>query len=92
VAEIIQNEMRGVVSSLTQNDLDRVVAKAGTGAAISSERPSGRMQRLGSMIITGSEHISLEEELAHIESLTIKKLAEVAEEFPWVPVLTATTS
>ncbi len=92
VAEIMRNEMEGVVSSLTKGDLDRVVAKAGTGAAIGAERPSGRMQRLGSMVITSNEYISLEEELKHIESLTIKNLAEVAEEFPWTPLLTATTT
>ncbi len=91
VAEIMRNEMEGVVASLTDVDLDRVVAKAGTGAAIGAERPSGRMQRLGSMVITCSEYISLEEELKHIESLTVKKLAEVAEAFPWTPLLTATT-
>jgi predicted Zn-dependent peptidase len=92
VAEIMRNEMDGVVSSLTKDDLDRVVAKAGTGAAIGAERPSGRMQRLGSMVITSNEYISLEEELKHIESLTIKNLNEVAEEFPWEPLLTATTT
>ena len=92
VAEIMRKEMEGVVSSLTKDDLDRVVAKAGTGAAIGAERPSGRMQRLGSMVITSNEYISLEEELKHIESLTIKKLAEVAAEFPWTPLLTATTT
>lgn len=92
VAEIMRNEMGRVVSSLTKDDLDRVVAKAGTGAAIGAERPSGRMQRLGGMIITSNVYISLEEELKHIESLTIKKLAEVAEEFPWTPLLTATTT
>ena len=88
----MRNEMECVVSSLTKDDLDRVVAKAGTGAAIGAERPSGRMQRLGSMLITSNEYTSLEEELKHIESLTIKKLAEVAEEFPWTPLLTATTT
>ena len=92
VAEIMRKEMEGVVSSLTKDDLDRVVAKAGTGAAIGAERPSGRMQRLGSMLITSNEYTSLEEELKHIESLTIKKLAEVAAEFPWTPLLTATTT
>lgn len=92
VAEIMRNEMAGVLSSLTEDDLARVVAKAGTGAAIGSERPAGRMQRLGSMMTTSSTYISLDEELSHIESLTIKDLVEVADEFPWTPLLTATTT
>lgn len=92
VAEIMKKEMSGVLSTLTEDDLARVVAKAGTGAAIGSERPAGRMQRLGGIVTTSGDYISLEEELACIESLTIKDLLEVAEEFPWAPLLTATTA
>ena len=92
VAEIMHNEMAVVLTTLTEDDLARVVAKAGTGAAIGSERPAGRMQRLGSMVTTSGTYISLDEELACIESLTIKDLVEVADEFPWTPLLTATTT
>jgi predicted Zn-dependent peptidase len=91
VAEIMRNEMQTLVGSLTKDDVSRVVAKAATGAAVSSERPVGRMQRLGSMLTTGGEYTSLEEELKTIESLTVKDLQEVSEVFPWVPVFEAST-
>ena len=91
VAEIMRNEMANVIDTLTQDDLAKVVAKAGTAAAVSGERPAGRMQRLGSMLTISGKYTSLEEELATIESLTIKDLQEIADTFPWVPVFEAST-
>ncbi len=91
VADIMRNEMANVVDTLTSDDIAKVVAKAGTAAAVASERPAGRMQRLGSMLITSGQYVSLEEELEAIESLTIKNLQEVAEAFPWDPVFEMST-
>jgi predicted Zn-dependent peptidase len=91
VAAILRSEMANVVDTLTDDDLAKVVAKAGTSAAVASERPAGRMQRLGSMLTTGGKYVSLEDELAKIESLTIKDLQEVAEAYPWIPVFEAST-
>ena len=91
VADIMRNEMANVVDTLTSDDLAKVVAKAGTAAAVASERPAGRMQRLGSMLTTSGQYVSLEEELEAIESLTIKNLQEVAEAFPWNPIFEMST-
>jgi predicted Zn-dependent peptidase len=91
VADIMRTEMANVAGSLTELDLAKVKAKAGTGAAVSGERPAGRMQRLGSMLTTSGEYVSLEEELASIKSLTIKDLQAVAEAYPWVPLFEAST-
>jgi predicted Zn-dependent peptidase len=91
VAEIMRTEMKQVVQTLTEDDLAKVVAKAATTAAVASERPAGRMQRLGSMLTTSGTYVSLEEELEAIESLTLKDLQEVSEEFPWVPIFEAST-
>ncbi len=91
VANIMRNEMADVVHTLTEEDLEKVLAKAATGAAMASERPAGRMQRLGSMLTTSGKYVSLEDELKQIESLTIKDLQEVAEAYPWVPVFEAST-
>ena len=91
VAEILRAEMTNVIDTLTKDDVAKVVAKASTAAAIASERPAGRMQRLGNMLTTSGEYVSLEDELGKIESLTIKDLQEVAEAFPWVPVFEAST-
>ena len=83
--------MKRVVDTLTENDLAKVVSKAGTAAAVASERPVGRMQRLGSMLTTSGTYVSLEDELQAIESLTLKDLQEVSEAFPWEPVFVAST-
>ncbi len=91
VADIMRSEMSNVVDTLTSDDIAKVVAKAGTAAAVASERPAGRMQRLGSMLITSGQYVSLEEELEAIESLTIKNLQEVAEAFPWDPIFEIST-
>ncbi len=92
VSEIMISEMEKLCKTLTQNDLSRVVAKAATAAAIGSEKPVGRMQRLGGMLTTCGEYISLEEELNSIESLTIDDLVVSAEAYPWSPILKASTA
>ena len=92
VAEIMRTEMKNVSESLTEEDLTKVIAKAGTAAAVASERPAGRMQRLGGMLTTSGRYVSLEDELQIIEQLTLKHLQEVAEAFPWEPLFEATTS
>ena len=84
--------MKKLVQSLTKEDLSKVIAKASTGVAVASERPAGRMQRLGSMLTTSGTYVSLEDELQTIEKLTLKDLQEVAEEFPWEPIFEASTS
>lgn len=92
VAEIMRCEMHNLVDSLTEEDLVKVIAKAGTAAAVSSERPTGRMQRLGSMLTTSGSYITLEDELQTIESLTLAQLQEVAAAYPWTPLFEACTS
>ena len=92
VAEILRTEMKNVVDTLTEDDLAKVVAKSGTAAAVASERPSGRMQRLGGMLTTSGRYLSLEEELQTIEQLTLKQLRSVAGVFPWEPLFEASTN
>ena len=92
VAQIMRNEMKQVVNTLTEEDLSKVIAKAGTAAAVASERPAGRMQRLGGLLTTSGMYLSLEEELQTIENLTLKQLQEVAEVFPWEPLFEAVTT
>ena len=91
VRDIMQAVMEDLVASLTQEDLTKVIAKASTWTAIASERPAGRMQRLGSMLTTSGTYVSLEDELHSIESLTLKDLKRVTDTFPWKPVFTAST-
>ena len=91
VTEILQDELSNITSELTETDLARVVAKAATSAAVGSEIPAGRMQRLGSLLTTTGIYSSLEEELQKLESLVIDDLREAAAAFPWEPLLVAST-
>ena len=91
VSEIMRSEMSSLVSLLKQEDLTKVIAKAGTAAAVGSERPAGRMQRLGSTMTTSGVYVSIEDELQSIEKLTLKDLQDVAEQFPWKPIFEAST-
>ena len=91
VTEILQDELSNITSELTEADLARVVAKAATSAAVGSEIPAGRMQRLGSLLTTTGIYSSLEEELQKLESLVIDDLREAAAAFPWEPLLVAST-
>lgn len=91
VTEILQDELSNITSELTEADLARVVAKAATSAAVGSEIPAGRMQRLGSLLTTTGIYSSLEEELQKLESLVIDDLREAAAAFPWKPLLVAST-
>ena len=91
VTEILQDELSNITSELTKADLARVVAKAATSAAVGSEIPAGRMQRLGSLLTTTGIYSSLEEELQKLESLVIDDLREAAAAFPWEPLLVAST-
>jgi predicted Zn-dependent peptidase len=91
VTEILQDELSNITSALTQSDLDRVVAKAATAAAVGSELPAGRMQRLGSLLTTTGVYCSLEDELRKLESLTLSDLKDAAEAHPWEPFFVAST-
>jgi len=91
VTEILQDELSKITTSLTDSDLERVVAKAATAAAVGSELPAGRMQRLGSLLTTTGIYSSLEDELQKLEALTLTDLKEAAEAFPWEPLLVAST-
>ncbi len=91
VVDIMRAEMQNIANALTQDDLDRVIAKAATESAIRSERPAGSMRRLGSMLTTNGTYLSLEEELHKIESLTLSDLQSAIEAFPWEPHFVAMT-
>jgi len=92
VSEILQEELSKISLSLTDADLERVVAKSATAAAVSSEIPAGRMQRLGNLLTTTGAYTSLEGELQKIESLTLDDLRDASAAFPWEPLLVASTT
>ena len=90
VAEVekrLREEMSGLGENLKQEELDRARARIATGIALASERPSGRMHRLGSQWAYGLPPIPIEQEMDRIEKLTLKDLRDCLKEFPLNPVV-----
>ena len=83
---VIQKELDGLVASLKQDDLDRLINKLATGATVGGERPQDRMHRLGRLWTYLNEYHTLEHELNCIRAVTLDDLRETAAAFPIRPV------
>ncbi len=82
---IVEREIEQLVDSIKESDLARLKNKVLTAVTLQSERPAGRMQRLGRWFCYFDEYASLESELAKIESVTIEDLRAVYQAFPYQP-------
>lgn len=85
VWDTIVDEAGKVAASVEEDDLVKLRAKLATGATLSGERPGDRMQRLGRTWMTRREYLSLEDELAMIDRVTVADVKRVLEEFPVAP-------
>jgi predicted Zn-dependent peptidase len=83
---VVQKELDGLVASLKQDDLDRLINKFATGATVGGERPQDRMHRLGRLWTYLGAYHTLEEELDHIRAVTLADLRATAGAFPIKPV------
>ncbi|MEQ8318050.1 MAG: pitrilysin family protein [Phycisphaerales bacterium] len=90
IEDVITGELTKVVDELTEQDLERLRAKAATGVTVGGERPSDRMQRLGARWTLLNDYLPLEEELEQVRSVTLDDLRTVAERFPMKPTTTGT--
>jgi len=86
----IEKEIAGLADSITEKDLERLRNKVATGVTLAGERPSGRMQRLGRVWSYLGRYLSLEDELARINAVTLDELRDVWKAFPFQPRLVAT--
>jgi predicted Zn-dependent peptidase len=85
VARVVDEQIDGLVKTLTADDLDRIKSKIATGVTLQGELPAGRMHRLGRLWTTTGEYRSLEEELERINAVTLDDLRAVYAEFPFRP-------
>ena len=85
--EIVRRECAGLPGSITEDDLARAKAKIATGVALGGERPAGRMRRLGGVLTVRGSYMSLEDEMAMIEALTVRDLREHLEAYPYEPAV-----
>lgn len=82
----IEKQLAGLVDSLQQEDLDRLLNKLATGATIGGERPHDRMHRLGRQWTYLGKYTTLDEELDRIRRVTLQDLKDVAAAFPVSPI------
>ncbi len=85
VGAIIDREIDHIAQNVTADDLERLRNKLATGVTLAGERPGGRMQRLGRMWPYLKKYLSLEEELAAINAVTLDDLRALAKDYPFEP-------
>jgi predicted Zn-dependent peptidase len=84
---ILRRELSALVDGLEEDDLLRARSRIATGAAAASERPNGRMFRLGTLWGYGAEYTPLEEEVERISRVTLDDLRACVAAFPLVPTV-----
>jgi predicted Zn-dependent peptidase len=82
---IVREECKNLGASLTEDDLVRARQKIATAVAVAGESPSGRMQRLGSMLASLGTFNPLEAELDRINALTLNDLRALLNQYPFDP-------
>ena len=76
VEEIARREMVRVHETVDEDALLRSRAKIATAAMVASERPMGRMTRLGSRWTYGLEYTPLDDEIAVIDAVDVDEVRE----------------
>ena len=82
---IVEKEISSLIDSLTETDLVRLRNKLLTNVTLQSERPAGRMQRLGRRFMYFDEYASLEDELARINAVSLQDMRDLFREYPFEP-------
>lgn len=82
VEAIVRREMVRIMEKINDDALLRSRAKIATAAMLASERPMGRMTRLGSRWTYGLPHTSLDEEIARIDAVGIEDVRTYLEAHP----------
>ncbi len=86
VEAVINQQIAGLVDSITEDDLERLRNRIATAATLGAERPGDGMQRLGRHWMLHGSYSSLDDELAKINAVTKADLVAVARDFPISPI------
>jgi len=84
---ILRRELATILSTLSEDDLLRARVRIATGAAAASERPNGRMFRLGTLWGYGARYIPLDAEVERISRVTLEEIRECCRLHPLVPTV-----
>lgn len=87
IGHTIERECRALRDSMDEGDLERLRNRQLTAATLAGERPGDRMQRLGRLWTLLGRYISLEEDLARIERVTLAEARAVLDRWPIEPAM-----
>ncbi len=73
---------------ISQAELDQVKSKAKARTVLASERPMGRMGAVGGTWVQWGEYLTVQDELAAIDAITLDEVNAIAKNYP----LTASTT
>ena len=87
VEQTLLGTLDGVVTAkdISEGEVTRAVNKLATQATLQGERPSGRMQALGTQWTYQGAYTPLEEELARLMTVTVGDVAALLGEMPFAP-------
>lgn len=83
IEEVVRKEIRALRDSIEEDDLAKLRSKALTALTLASERPSGRMMRLGRVWTMLGRYLSLDEELEGLSRVTAEDVKRICDEFPF---------
>jgi predicted Zn-dependent peptidase len=83
IEEVIRKEISGLRDSIEEDDIAKLRSKALTAMTLASERPSGRMMRLGRVWTMLNRYVTLDEELEALSRVTADDLRQVCADFPF---------
>jgi predicted Zn-dependent peptidase len=73
-------------TGLSQEEIDRARNKTLSRAVIRAERPMGRLLPLGSYYTYLGRHVSLDEDIASLNAVTVEQVNQLLEKFPLRPM------
>jgi predicted Zn-dependent peptidase len=88
----VEQELAGLASSITPEDVQRVRSKVATGIVVAGERPEGRMHRLGRLWTYLGHYTPLEEELDRVNAVTVADVRALLTRYPFAPAVVGTLS
>ncbi len=83
IEEVVRKEIAALRDSIEEDDLAKLRSKALTALTLASERPSGRMMRLGRVWTMLGRYVTLDEELEALSKVTADDLKAVCDAFPF---------
>ena len=87
VKKILEKERSSLIDSIKKEDIESVQRILATTAAMQSEQPAGRMQRIGQMLSTLNQYTPLEKELEKIQSITKSSLEQYLTKYSLKPTV-----